>query len=653
MPAPETFPPPAARVDPRDLKAGHVVSDRNGYYDSQNIVAVGGQNGSAPIFSVVLHHSENHEGGPGLRLYGTRSTDLGRTWSPLIAIDDSATRQSHDGYQLVHLRPDGSERIFVFYGCNEGARSYHGAADNAAARIELPRSDMQLEEGYYFRFSDDHARSWSSARHVIPVRRTAIDRANPWHGKIIGMFMCDKPSVIDGAVYFAFQKTPDGGGETPNSEVFFLCSRNLLTIDDPRNAIWETLPLGDVGLKPPGGELSLGEEPHIIAIGAHRPGRVFSLWRTETGKLAAAYSSNGGESWEPPFWLTYEGMPLGQGGMHAMKNPRGAITPARLRQRSPGGRAEFVLLFYNNGRTERLGYCGRRVYWITVGRETDAGTISWNQPEIALWWDGAGYEDRSDWNVDVSIVDGPGYPDWLEMEDGSLSFVESNKLAVRYHVVEPRLLQFLRAQPEACHLPLEGKVADASAAAIISAANPLAAPVLPDLRAGGGFTLLMQFRGTREAVLQRGTLISAMTTVTAALGEQATSRTITKGYKISVTAAAEIELMLTDGFEIVFNFATSTAANAGIWDGRDHVVTFIIDGGPRVASVVVDERLDDGGDAAAQGWVFHPPGLGEIGGSSVRLAPAFGGILSRFVVYERALLTTEAIAAARALLSGC
>ena len=31
MPAPETFPPPAARVDPRDLKAGHVVSDRSVY----------------------------------------------------------------------------------------------------------------------------------------------------------------------------------------------------------------------------------------------------------------------------------------------------------------------------------------------------------------------------------------------------------------------------------------------------------------------------------------------------------------------------------------------------------------------------------------------------------------------------------------------
>ena len=160
-------------------------------------------------------------GGPGLRLYSTRSTDMGRTWAPLLVIDDSPTRQSHDGYQLVHLRPDGSERIFVFYGCNEGARSYHNAKDTGGGLNELPRSDMQLEEGYYFRFSDDQAQSWSNTACVIPVRRTRIDRANPWQGKIMGMFMCDKPSVIDGAVYFAFQKTPDGGGETPTRKCFF------------------------------------------------------------------------------------------------------------------------------------------------------------------------------------------------------------------------------------------------------------------------------------------------------------------------------------------------------------------------------------------------------------------------------------------------
>ncbi|GBL38565.1 hypothetical protein EMGBD1_22520 [Anaerolineaceae bacterium] len=198
-------------------------------------------------------------------------------------------------------------------------------------------------------------------------------------------------------------------------------------------------------------------------------------------------------------------------------------------------------------------------------------------------------------------------------------------------------------------MPVEGKVADVSAAIITALADRLDAPVLPDLRTGGGFTLLVQFRGAHEAVLQRSTLVAALTTVTAALGEQATDRMITKGYKISVTAAGEIELLLTDGFEIAFSFATHTGVSAGIWDGRDHVVTFIVDGGPRVASVVVDERLDDGGETAVQGWAFHPRGLGEIGGSSVRLAPEFGGTLSRFVVYDRALLTTEAIAAARAL----
>ena len=210
-------------------------------------------------------------------------------------------------------------------------------------------------------------------------------------------------------------------------------------------------------------------------------------------------------------------------------------------------------------------------------------------------------------------------------------------------------MQFLRAQPEVCHLPVEGKVVDASSPIINALADPFGAPVLPDLRTGGGFTLMVQFRGACEAVLRRSTMVEALTTVTAALGEQATDRTITKGYKISVTPAGEIELMLTDGFEIAFSFATHTGVNSGIRDGSDHVVTLIVDGGPRVASVVVDERLDDGGETAAQGWAFHPRGLGEIGGSSVRLAPEFGGTLSRFVVYDRALLTTEAIAAARAL----
>jgi hypothetical protein len=637
-----TLLPARSFVDPRDLKAGSVVSDRNGYYDSQNIVAVGGRDGIPFVLSVVFHHSENREGGPGLALFATRSTDRGRTWSAPRLID-SPERQSHDGYQLVQHLADGTERIFVFYGWNLGSQ-YPVGADESLTPIR--RTDMQLDEGYWFRVSDDRGETWGDRRYLIPVRRTRIDRDNPWGGSTMGMFLCDKPSVIDGSVYLAFQKTRDGAGETPGSEVFFLRSSNLLTVDDLDDAEWETLPVGDEGLRSPGGELALGEEPHVLAVGTvhGHPGRLMSVWRSEVGRLAAVYSDDGGATWGEPFWLTYEGLPLGAGGMRELRNPRGSITPYRRRRPAPAGAGEFVMLFYNNARTDRLGYTGRRVYWLTVGRESPGGVIRWSQPEIALWWDGTGFEDRPDWNPDWAIVDGPGYPDWVEYDDGTLAFVESNKLAIRYHEVDRRLLHYLGHQPELSMMPTDGLVLDH--VATLDSPDEMEAPVLADLRAGGGFTLIVQIAGGARDGGSREVLVSALTTVTAALGEEPTDRRITKGYEIAVTDAGEVELFVTDGFEQTFRHVTTIGAD-GVNDGVMHVVAFVVDGGPKVVSVVVDEHLDDGGEQAPQGWAFVPSGLGEIGGSRVQLRRA--GRLMRFSLYDRALLICEAIGAARSM----
>ena len=104
----------------------------------------------------------------------------------------------------------------------------------------------------------------------------------------MGMFLCDKPSVIDGAVYMAFQQTCDGAGETPGSEVFFLRSTDLLHVAEPGEATWETLPHGDIGLTAPGGDLRLGEEPHVLAVSDDLPGRLCSLWRMMCVVVAAA-----------------------------------------------------------------------------------------------------------------------------------------------------------------------------------------------------------------------------------------------------------------------------------------------------------------------------------------------------------------------------
>ena len=104
-------------LDSRDMKAAYVVSDENGYYDSQNIISCQDWRLGLEVLSCILHHSRNHEGGAGLTLCSTRSTNGGKTWSPLRPVEEPATledrnyygveareeepRQSHDGYQLL------------------------------------------------------------------------------------------------------------------------------------------------------------------------------------------------------------------------------------------------------------------------------------------------------------------------------------------------------------------------------------------------------------------------------------------------------------------------------------------------------------------------------------------------------------------------
>lgn len=55
------LPPHVSRLDPRGVKAARIVANRNGNYDSQNIVSVRNREAGAVELSVVLHHAENRE----------------------------------------------------------------------------------------------------------------------------------------------------------------------------------------------------------------------------------------------------------------------------------------------------------------------------------------------------------------------------------------------------------------------------------------------------------------------------------------------------------------------------------------------------------------------------------------------------------------
>eukprot|EP00929_Paragymnodinium_shiwhaense_P108154 TRINITY_DN74478_c0_g1_i1.p1 TRINITY_DN74478_c0_g1~~TRINITY_DN74478_c0_g1_i1.p1 ORF type:complete len:729 (-),score=145.37 TRINITY_DN74478_c0_g1_i1:138-2324(-) len=710
--APSDVLPTTRRIDARDMKGASVVSDENGYYDSQNIIVAYDRHIRKRVISCVLHHSENHEGGEGLTLFHTRSEDDGKTWSELIPIEPEGAPQSHDGYQLLV-----GERIYLFYGCNHGSQPPNG--------LRLPRTDMQLEEGFWMKWSDDYGRSFSRDRVLIPVRRTAIDRANPWEGSTMGAFCCDKPQVIDNQVFFAFQKTRDGNGESYGSEVFLMRSKDLVAMhftgEHPINASWETLPKGDRGIQTRRG-LHLGEEPHVIQLAGKE---LLCFWRTELGILDSAISEDYGETWfhkGDPQPLCYGGAaptkavhentalrfysklnetladvsnsplrasPVASPAAHGdalrddafpqnleeyiaseeyrkivlenhdiMRNPRGAITPYHMRDNY------YCLIYYNNGFTDRMGYVGRLVYWLTVGKLFDVDgkkRIVWAQPELCLWWDGILLDNREDWNEDWAIVDGAGYADFQEV-DGQMLLVESNKLTVRFHAVDRYLTNSLKMQLEDEINPtyVQDRVVcwDTTSETKSKGANAkkcLRAPVLPDLRAGRGFSLVCWvdlgavFKSTEQV-----SLVTGLSTVSGALDEPGTTK-ITKGYEIFYTPefGGQITMRMTDGFKLEFTFSVTglktqhVREHYGIHEDLENkeptMLAITFDGGPKVTSCVINKKLYNG---APSGWKFFPRELGEIGGSSVVANPQGQPFVARYEVYDRALLTSEAIASA-------
>ena len=147
---------------------------------------------------------------------------------------------------------------------------------------------------------------------VIPVRRTEVDRTNCWGGATIGAFSCDKPQVIDGRVFFAFQKTPDGNGESYGSEVFLMRSADLVELasgDRMAEATWETLPRGEKGLQTERG-LRLGEEPHVVQVS----------WDLLLARsLVLASSASGGLSWD--FWTAGTAATTGRHGAKRRFSP--------------------------------------------------------------------------------------------------------------------------------------------------------------------------------------------------------------------------------------------------------------------------------------------------------------------------------------------
>jgi len=426
----------ADNSDRHNVETGMVVPSIN--YADQPYVAVTPRG----HWVCVLTTGKGKEGAGGQHVVSAISTDRGKTWSKLAAIEPPTGPAASWACPLVTK----SGRIYAFY-------TYNG--DN----IHLGRDDTH---GWYaFKYSDDGGRTWSDKRFRLPVRTTACDTIRR-EGKVVHHFwgIC-KPIVAGDTVYFSFTKL--GKYFLGNGEGWLFRSPNILTEKDPDRIRWEMLPEGNNGIRNP--TFGSVQEEHNLASMSKR-GHLVCVYRTTKGFPAISYSRNGGRAWSKPEAMRY--LPGGR----IIRHPRACPKIWRC------SNGKFLFWCHQHG---GRSYSDRNPVWLCGGIEKD-GVIHFSQPEILLYHD----------NPKKRM----SYPDLIE-QNGRYWVTQTDKQVARVHEIDPSLLKGLWSQFDCTTVAKRGLVLALDAERIARAkTGGLAMPKLklPDLSKRGGFTVEMWVR---------------------------------------------------------------------------------------------------------------------------------------------------------------
>ncbi len=549
------------------------------------------------------------EGDAGQHIVATRSTDQGKTWS--VPVDVEPADGPEASFTVLLKVPGG--RIYCIYIHNSDNLREVIADDPPFKGGKCTRMDSL---GYFvFKYSDDHGRSWSDQRYTIPVREMAIDRANPYGGKIRFFWNVGRLFVSEGAAYVPLHKVGGfGHGFFTRSEGVLLKSTNILTEPDPEKITWETLPDGDAGLRTPPGGGPIAEEQNCSVLS---DGSFYCVYRSIDGHPVYAYSRDGGHSWTEPQYKRYADGRL-------VKHPRAANFAWRC------SNGKYLYWFNNHGGRD---YDDRNPAWLCGGVEADTPdgkVIRWSQPEIVL------YDDAP--HIRMS------YPDLVE-EDGKYFLTETQKNVARVHEVDPALLEGLWNQFDNSDVATQGLVLDLPASndpmpaeidmpelpALIAIDTNRADYCMENLREG--FAIDMWLRCDS---LEAGQVVFDSRTENG------------QGLCLQTTSHGTLEIVLNDG-----RTENHWDCDPGMLEaGRLHHVAVIIDGGPKIISFVVDGKFCDGGDYRQFGWGrFNPNLRGVNGAPQAKIAPALNGQLRSLRIYSRYLRTSEAVGNYRAGLS--
>ena len=392
-------------IDERDIANGFEIPSE-GYCDQPYVSKL-----ADGAWLCVMTTGRGHEGYQGQHIVSSRSTDFGRTWSPLVDVEPASGPEA--SWAMPFVTPSG--RVYVFYTYNAKNLREVLSGNNDGSVVQ--RVDTLGE--YAFKYSDDGGCSWSEQRWFIPVREFEIDRRNPYQGSVRFFWGVGKPILHKGAMYLGFSKVLSHSRKDFHDETegCFLRSDNILTEPDPSRIRWQTLPEGNIGIRSPGAG-PICEEANLTSLS---DGSLFATCRTVDGHPVEAYSRDDGLTWTSQYMRFFPNGPL-------VCNPRGPNFVRKLVEGLYAGR--YIYWFYNtNARGYESG--SRNPVWLLGGIEQPSpqgNVIHWGRPEVVLY----------DLNLSAPI----GYPDFIEVGD-RLFITETQKSIARVHEVPHWLLDRL------------------------------------------------------------------------------------------------------------------------------------------------------------------------------------------------------------------
>jgi hypothetical protein len=592
-------------VDTRNFAIGRPIPAEH-YCDQPKIIKT---DDGAWLCALTTGSAE--EGNPGQHVVTSRSTDQGETWEDLVDVEPSGGPEA--SYAALLKVPSG--RIYCFYNHNTDKLSEVAADDPPYAGGVLKRVDSL---GYFvFKYSDDHGKSWSSCRYEIRLRETEMDRENPYGGRVRFFWNTCAAFAWEGFGYVPLSKVGRfGHGLYAKSEGVLLRSDNLLSEADPEKIRWETLPEGERGLRTPAGGGEVAEEVCYVPLVGDR---LFAIYRTVDGAPATSYSGDAGKTWEAPAYAAYS-----RGG-RKIRHPRAACFVWRCEN------GKYLFWYHNNGTKDYNSASAagnRNIAWITSGSLDAEGRIRWKEPEIGFYCD--------------ERLRGASYPDMIE-ESGEYFFTMTQKHAAAVLRLDPEIASILmREESEPTTVVRKGLILEAEGEEC-ACGTELPAPGLPPLlgridhyarvetevdRGGFSIEVVLQFESLGEGqILLDGTDESG------------------RGIRIATAPGGAIRFSMNDGFQGAYWDCDPGLLRTGV----RHHVTVIVDGGAKCISFVVDGRLNDGGGVRPFGYGRFVPIFKEPQGSgSLRVAPQMKGSVQCLRLYNRFLLTNEAVGNHRA-----